>query len=95
VYTPMVVMGHFCWPWPGAVGGTRTMWGSVISTAWVGTRGEVRSNLSRSLWAYSRRWRESSGSGPGERGGWDGAATTSFHGHHYAASHILLDSVDP
>jgi len=63
---PVVAMGHFCWPWPGAVGGA----------AWVGTSGKVRRNKA-SLWTYSLQWRD----GVVQAGVADGAATASFHDH--------------
>ena len=39
---PVVVMGCFCWPWLGAMGGARATWVTAIGATWVGTRGKMK-----------------------------------------------------
>jgi len=39
---PVVATGHFCWPWPGAVGGTHVTWVTAVGATQVGTHGKMK-----------------------------------------------------
>ena len=87
---PVVATGRFCWPRPGAVGGSLARHGWLPSASqrdvaghWARVETEaVRSchPLLASLWAYSPWWRE----GEVRAGTADGVETASFLDHRYA-----------
>ena len=76
----------------GVVGGMHVTWRIAVGTTWVGTRDQVRSNLSTSLRAYCWLWRE----GVLQAGVADGMAQQLCHRYSGIVIFcLLLDSFDP